>query len=164
MLRHPGLSHVTHRSIAPALLYAAAIAARAGCLDVAQELLQCAETDLRLAVRASGFEPPPTLAQHDLEVGAMLTRRGRHAPRRRPFLEAEIVSAGAAARGSWQRQRGTSRAQRPQARRTSRFSASRDGLSRSSDDLPLARLRGFAAASTRMVQHLERRRAAMRLA
>lgn len=93
-----------------------------------------------------------------------LTKRGRHLPPRRPFLAAEIVSAGAAARGSWQRQRGTSRAQRPQVRRSSRLVASREGPSRSTDDPPLARLPGFAAASARMVEHLERRRAAIRIA
>ena len=112
---------------------------------------------------AAGAAHSTPLTPEERELNAEFTRLG---PRRRrePFLEAEVVSAMAAARGNWTRQRGTSRAQRPQARRTSRISASRDGPSRSSDDLPLARLRGFAAASTRMVQHLERRRAAMRLA
>jgi hypothetical protein len=56
--------------------------------------------------------------------------------------------------------RGTSRENRPQGRRVARSgSNSRDGPSDESDLPPVAPLRGFTAASIRMVQHYERRRA-----
>jgi hypothetical protein len=139
-------------------------------LRLALELVEYAATDARLAMRKAGQEVPTTAytpTPIDLRRSAEFARRGpsnlTFLEKRRPFLEAEVVSALAASRGSWQR-RGTSRERRPQARRTRRLVASRDGPSRSSDDPPLARLRGFAAASARMVVHLERRRAAMRLA
>src|SRR5262245_39879012 len=124
----------------------------------------------RRASSAAGLEPPPaTLTTTELAFAARLTQRGRHAsPKRRlrprrPFLEADLVAAGATVRGIWIRQRGVSRERRSAG--SSRARATRAGPRRSSDDPhPLARVRGFAAASTRMVVHLVRRRAAMRAA
>lgn len=81
---------------------------------------------------------------------------------RRPFLEAELVSSFAASHGNWIRQRGVSRERRSQA--TQKARGTRAGPRSSDDPSPVEPVRGFAAASTRMVVHLERRRAAMRLA
>jgi hypothetical protein len=55
-------------------------------------------------------------------------------------------------------------AARPRERRARRSGSSRAGPSSESDLPPVGLLRGFTAASVRMVQHLQRRNAAMRLA
>jgi hypothetical protein len=109
--------------------------------------------------------PRRTLTKADRAVVAELTRRG---PKpfvwRKTFLKPDLVSAFAAARGHWRR--GTTRERKPSTPRGSRLVASRDGPRRSADDdpPPLTRFRGFAAASARMIVHLERRRAAIRIA
>jgi hypothetical protein len=127
------------------------------------ELLEYAATEARLAMHAAGAPVPAAVyvpREEELDFCAELAQR---AQRREAFLENEIVSDQAAIRGGWQRQRGSSRQHRPQQpRRRSRLVASRDGPS---DELPpLTRLRGFAAASARMICHLERPRAAIRIA
>ena len=60
------------------------------------------------------------------------------------------------------RRQATTSRRRPGSRATARAGASRDGPE--SDLPPVGLLRGFPAASVRMVQHLQRRNAAMRLA
>jgi hypothetical protein len=56
-------------------------------------------------------------------------------------------------------------ATRPRERRARRAGSSRDGPGSESDEPPaVVHLRGFTAASVRMVQHCERRRAAMKWA
>lgn len=79
---------------------------------------------------------------------------------RQPFLEADVAAAGAAARGTWIRQRGASRERRPQASAKARGRRAGPSSRRSDDPPPLTRIRGFSVASARMVVHLDRRRAA----
>ena len=121
-------------------------------------------TAARLQALAMGQTPSYVLSEEDRATADRLTERGRHLPPRKPFLRADLTAGGAAAHGTWiVRQRGVSRERRSQASQKTR--SARAPSRRSSDDPhPLARVRGFAAASTRMVVHLERRRAAMRLA
>src|SRR5262245_41017875 len=100
------------------------------------------------------------------EVTAFVPNLSRPEWSRKPFLRADVLAGGAAAHGTWViRQRGVSRERRSQASSKTRGNRAGPRRPRSSNDPPpLARIRGFTAASARLVVHLERRRAAMRAA
>lgn len=134
-------------------------------LKILFDVVECLVAEALLDMRKNGHEPPAELYKPTPTVIRRSTEFVQRTQRREFFLQAELTSALAASRGSWQRfpgitcnARGTSREHRPRARRTR--VVARDGPPRSSDDdppRPVALWRGFAAASERMIVHLGRR-------
>jgi hypothetical protein len=138
----------------------------------ADELAEITATKARLDARKRGEKPPAeAYTQAEVEQSCKFAQKVKapypalsmnirtgyvraiswHETRRIPRTQSVSMPRRAAT---------TSRA-RPRARRaTARSGASRDGPSEPSDEPPpVGLLRGFLAASVRMVHHLERRRA-----
>jgi hypothetical protein len=142
---------------------------------LAAELAENADTEARLDARKRGETPPADAYVHTEADVAKSCKFAQKVKPPYPALSMN-VRTGRVRAISWHETRRwmprsqpvsmprraatTSRA-RPRARRASaRAGASRDGPSEPSDEPPhVGLLRGFLAASVRMVHHLERRRA-----